>query len=126
MVAFVHWHTNFVSSVGVQKIEMITAKESKQAAKGRMQMYQPAQRLARGNAGGETHLVTGQKILWFDLRAYLIYKRAKKKLASLIFNINDNGRRGHEKPETTEPNDEFLMITVEMLMLMIVMVMKKN
>ena len=29
---------------------MITAKESKQAAKGRMQMYQPAQRLARGNA----------------------------------------------------------------------------
>ena len=58
LVAFVHWHSNFVSSVGVQKIEMITAKESKQAAKGRMQMYQPAQRLARGNAGGETHLVT--------------------------------------------------------------------
>ena len=35
---------------------MITAKESKQAAKGRMQMYQPAQRLARGNAGEETDL----------------------------------------------------------------------
>ena len=29
---------------------IITARESKQAAKGRMQMYQPAQRLARGNA----------------------------------------------------------------------------
>ena len=37
---------------------MITAKESKQAAKGRMQMYQPAQRLARGNAGGYTDLLT--------------------------------------------------------------------
>ena len=58
LVAFVHWHSNFVSSVGVQKIEMITAKESKQAAKGRMQMYQPAQRLARGNAGGYTDLLT--------------------------------------------------------------------
>ena len=77
---------------------MITAKESKQAAKGRMQMYQPAQRLARGNAGGY--------------------------IASLILNINDNERRSHEKPESTEPNGELLMITVEMLMLMIVMVMK--
>ena len=35
----------------MKKGSIITARESKQAASGRMQMYQPAQRLARGNAG---------------------------------------------------------------------------
>ena len=34
----------------MEEEKTITARESKQAAKGRMQMYQPAQRLARGNA----------------------------------------------------------------------------
>ena len=63
-------------------------------------------------------------MVWFDLSFYLIYKR-ERKLASLIL-LFDNERRGHEKPESTEPNDELLMITVEMLMLMIVMVMKTN
>ena len=58
LVASVFFAFQFCILCSFTKIEMITAKESKQAAKGRMQMYQPAQRLARGNAGGEAHLVT--------------------------------------------------------------------
>ena len=54
LVASVFFAFQFCILCSFTKIEMITAKESKQAAKGRMQMYQPAQRLARGNAGEET------------------------------------------------------------------------
>ena len=45
----------------------------------------------------------GQKMLWCDLRAYLIYKRARK-TSQFDIQRKGNGRRGHELDQVNSAN----------------------
>ena len=71
---------------GLRRWRKFTARESKQAARGRMQMYQPAQRLAKGNAGKFfTIFFLKIRAWWHNTRGFPVQQSDESESGQMVF-----------------------------------------